>query len=207
LTTTITAGYAHVKNEVLQAPFFNCRGHKFLPVAQRKFNVRMARLRVTVEWMFKDITCTWRYLKFKLGLRIRQQPVGMFYIVGAELTNVLTCMIGHSQSSLYFGCPPPTLEEYLQPRVFAVGLGLPPPQNAAADAAVIDQVLADNDNGVDADDDAVVDAERLGQVILAVPLVEDDSDDDIVDDYGAVRFDVAVARGAQQPRIGEGHEV
>lgn len=76
----------------------------------------MAKLRVTVEWMFKDITSTWAYLKFQEGLRVKQQPVGLFYIVAADLTNLLSVLRGRNQTSQYFGINPPSLEEYLIPR-------------------------------------------------------------------------------------------
>jgi DDE superfamily endonuclease len=110
------SGYAHRRSDVLQAPYYHCRGYQHLPEDKRRFNVRMAKVRVSAEWMFKDITNTWRLLKFRDGLMVRKQPVGMFYIVGCDLTNIRTCLRGYSQSSLYFECPPPTVDEYLAPR-------------------------------------------------------------------------------------------
>ena len=68
--------------------------------------------------MFKDITSRWTYLKFNYGLRVKQQPVGLFYIVAADLTNLSTVLNGRSQASIYFNCAPPSLEDYLAPRVY-----------------------------------------------------------------------------------------
>ena len=53
------AGYSHVICDVLQAPFWSSRGYLHLPPDQRNFNIRMAKLRISAEWMFKDITQLW----------------------------------------------------------------------------------------------------------------------------------------------------
>jgi hypothetical protein len=78
----------------------------------------MSRLRVTAEWMFRDITSTWTYLKCFFGLRVKQQPVAAFYVVAADLTNLRTILRGSCNNSLYFNCPPPSLEEYIAERVY-----------------------------------------------------------------------------------------
>lgn len=111
-------GYSNVKSAVIQAPFVSLRGHTFLPEDKRAFNRQMAKLRVSVEWMFKDITGAWSYLKFAPGLKVKQQPVGIYYIVAADLTNMRTILRGGGQTAMYFNCAPPTLEEYVAPRVY-----------------------------------------------------------------------------------------
>lgn len=101
---------------VLRSPIVSLRGSAGLTPPQLRLNTRMAKLRVSSEWMFKDVTSLWPLLSFHKGLKLRQMPVSKFYVLAADLTNMHTIMRGRCQTSLYFQCPPPSMEEYLAPR-------------------------------------------------------------------------------------------
>jgi len=103
---------------VLRSPATSLIGDAGLPARLQQLNTRMAKLRISAEWMFKDVTSVWSYLKFSVGLCLLQQPVGKFYIVATDLTNIRTCLRGQCQTSLYFNCPPPTVEEYVAPHMY-----------------------------------------------------------------------------------------
>ena len=79
---------------------------------QKKFNERMSKVRVSVEWGFGKICTYFAYLDFKKNLRVLLQPVAKYYIVGALMTNCHTCLYG-SLSSTFFEVGPPYLETYL----------------------------------------------------------------------------------------------
>ena len=72
----------------------------------------MSTIRESVEWGFNKIVQLFGYLDFKKNLKIGMQPVGKYYKVAAILTNCHTCLYG-SQTSTFFNCPPPLLEEYI----------------------------------------------------------------------------------------------
>ena len=83
---------------------------------QIAYNKSMASVRLAVEWAFKDISSNWAFLDFKKNLKLYLSPVGQWYKVCAILTNCLTCLRQHNETSLYFEMLPPRLEEYLQLR-------------------------------------------------------------------------------------------
>jgi hypothetical protein len=61
----------------------------------------------------RDVASTWSYLQSFRGFRVKQQPVGQYYVVAADLTSIRTILHGGNNTSLYFDCPPPSLAEYL----------------------------------------------------------------------------------------------
>lgn len=79
---------------------------------QREFNKSMSSCRQTVEWCFGKISTNFAFLDFKKDIKILLQPIAKYYIIGALLTNCHTCLYG-SQTSMFFACSPPTLENYL----------------------------------------------------------------------------------------------
>ena len=87
------------------------RGHQ-LTQAELNFNRAMSAVRVSVEWTFGKIIQQFSYLDFRKNQKVLLQPVGKYYMVGALLTNCHTCLYG-SQTTTFFGVPPPTLEHYL----------------------------------------------------------------------------------------------
>jgi len=93
--------------DVLLSPF---RGR--LTQNQNEFNRSMSRLRVSVEWGFGKMLQIFAFLDFKKNLKLYKQAVGKTYMVAALLTNLHTCLYG-SQTSTKFGCPPPSIQQYL----------------------------------------------------------------------------------------------
>ena len=90
----------------LQAPFFNP-----ITANQKAFNKSMSQVRVSVEWLFGDIINWFKFLDFKKNLKIGLSAVGKMYLTCALLTNARTCLYGNLTSE-YFGCEPPSLENY-----------------------------------------------------------------------------------------------
>ena len=79
---------------------------------QLEFNKRMSSVRVSVEWCFGDIVRYFAFLDFAKNMKILLQPVGIYYSIGALLTNIHTCLYGNVTSQ-FFNLNPPSLEEYL----------------------------------------------------------------------------------------------
>jgi hypothetical protein len=69
----------------------------------RQYNKAMSSVRVSVEWLFGEIT---KYFKFHW-----KSPIGKIYIVSAILQNSLASLYGNIVSE-YFEINPPTLENY-----------------------------------------------------------------------------------------------
>ena len=88
---------------------------RHLPLAppMQEYNESMNSVWIAVEWLFGDITNSFKYLDFKKNLKIGLSSVGKMYIVSALLCNAITCLYGN-ETSVYFGIEPPTLEEYFQ---------------------------------------------------------------------------------------------
>ena len=73
----------------LQAPFRN-------PVRQleKDFNSMMSKVRVSVEWLFGNISSWFAFLDFKKNLKLNLSAVGKMYLVCALLTNARTSCMG-----------------------------------------------------------------------------------------------------------------
>jgi hypothetical protein len=80
---------------------------------QQDFNTQMSSVRECVEWGFGGIINLFPYIDNKRMQRLMQQPVGKFYILSSLFYNIHTCLYGN-QTSVYFDCDPPTVEEYLR---------------------------------------------------------------------------------------------
>lgn len=93
----------------LQAPFK--RAVLVLTPQQEAWNKSMSKVRVSVEWLFGDITNYFKFLDFKRNLKVGLSSVGKMYIVCVLLRNAHSCIYG-SNTSEYFNLPPPDLEEY-----------------------------------------------------------------------------------------------
>jgi hypothetical protein len=72
----------------LQAPFRNME----LTLEMREFNRKMSQVRVSVEWMFGNITKYFRFVDFKNLMKLHLSPVGKIYCVAASLQNAHTCL-------------------------------------------------------------------------------------------------------------------
>ena len=77
----------------------------------RAFNTAMSRVRISVEWLFGDITNYFKFIDYKKNLKIGMSAVGKQYIVCALMRNALTCLYQNNTSD-FFGVEPPSLETY-----------------------------------------------------------------------------------------------
>ena len=73
----------------------------------------MSSCREAVEWGFADILRLWSALDFSYNQRIYGSPIGLQYRVATILTNIHICLYG-CQTSFYFNCCPPSIENYLK---------------------------------------------------------------------------------------------
>ena len=60
------------------------------------FNTAMSSVRVSVEWLFNDVSNYFKFIDFKKNLKIGISAVGKQYI--ALLRNILTCLYGYITS-------------------------------------------------------------------------------------------------------------
>ncbi|KAK9368608.1 hypothetical protein V1509DRAFT_623398 [Lipomyces kononenkoae] len=70
----------------------------------------MSSLRQCVEWQFRAIVQTFAFLDYKKKLKLGLQPVGIYYLVGTLLCNILSCL---DRTKLPLTLTPPTVHEYL----------------------------------------------------------------------------------------------
>lgn len=80
---------------------------------QHRFNTKMSKLRICVEWSFGKIVQQFAFIDFKKNQKLFLQPVGKFYILAALLTNAHTCFYG-SVTSSYFNIESPNIFDYFQ---------------------------------------------------------------------------------------------
>ena len=103
----IYGGSAYPLRVHLQAPYQgNC-----LTNLQKGYNTAMSNVRVSVEWLFKEILTYFAFVDFKINLKLGLSAIGKIYVVCALLTNVRTCLY-KSQTSNFFVIETPMLEEY-----------------------------------------------------------------------------------------------
>ena len=84
-----------------------------LTVEQEEYNAAMKALRIVFEWGYKELRQVFASLDYKRKLKLREGPCGLVYQAAVLLWNVRCCLYG-SQTSQYFKCEPPSLEQYLQ---------------------------------------------------------------------------------------------
>ena len=101
-------------------PAYPIRAHLISPFQgagltddQKAFNKAMSACRISVEWVFNDITNYFKFMDFKKNLKIGLSPIGKMYIVCALLHNARSCMYPNLTSK-YFEVLPPDVEEYFQ---------------------------------------------------------------------------------------------
>lgn len=83
-----------------------------LSFAQQQFNKKMSRVRISIEWGFGKVCSIFAFLEFHKNLKIRLQPIGIYYRVACILANCHTCAYGSIVSD-YFGLESPSMREYL----------------------------------------------------------------------------------------------
>lgn len=79
-------------------------------------NTRMSRVRVTVEQAIGHVTQTFSAMDFVRTERQGDGDVCKKYLVACFLRNCMTCIRGGNQISEYFGCYPPSIDEFLEER-------------------------------------------------------------------------------------------
>ena len=93
----------------MKVPF---QGSHLQPM-QWDFNGAMSRVRITVEWIFKEVKMHFTVVDFKQKMKLLESPVGLLFLYCMFLSNCRTCVYSN-QISQYFDCVPPSLEEYLE---------------------------------------------------------------------------------------------
>ena len=84
----------------------------------RRFNAKMAKVCIMVEWSFGKISSLWGLFRDKYRLQVYAgrtagaPSIGDWFNVAAILTNCHSCLYG-SNASRYTGVPTPSLESYL----------------------------------------------------------------------------------------------
>lgn len=83
---------------------------------QAHWNTAMSKVRICVEWGFKEIIQYWTFLDFRRRMKIFKFPVAKYYMVGAFLTNIRNCFYDN-EIAQYFNCDETngklSLDEYL----------------------------------------------------------------------------------------------
>lgn len=79
---------------------------------EARFNKEMSKMRQSVEWGFGKVKTLFSFLDYKKNLKILLQPVPKYFLVGTLFTNLHSCLYG-SETSFFFDCVPPTIDEYL----------------------------------------------------------------------------------------------
>jgi hypothetical protein len=70
---------------------------------EAQWNTTMSKVRICVEWGFKEISQVWTFLDFRRNMKIFKFPVAKYYIVAAFLCNIRNCFYSN-QTATYFGC-------------------------------------------------------------------------------------------------------
>jgi DDE superfamily endonuclease len=83
-----------------------------LNMEQIQFNMSMSRLRIAVEWAFRDIKTYFTHIDLPRKLKLGITPVGLWYICSAVLWNFRVSFYG-SQAAQYFDCHPLSIEDFL----------------------------------------------------------------------------------------------
>eukprot|EP00171_Calliarthron_tuberculosum_P005862 IDg5862t1 len=63
-----------------------------LSAGQRAFNIAISKVRVTEEWIFKEVKLYWMLVDFKRKMRIGESSSGSLYIAAMLLTNMRNCL-------------------------------------------------------------------------------------------------------------------
>lgn len=80
------------------------------------YNRMFSSIRISVEWNFGGITNVWARPSLKKELKLfagSRQSAAKQVMMAFLMQNLLTCVKGQNETSKYFGCPPPTLINYL----------------------------------------------------------------------------------------------
>ncbi|THV00463.1 hypothetical protein K435DRAFT_818320 [Dendrothele bispora CBS 962.96] len=97
---------AYAISPLILSPFTGERSN-----IEQKWNNAMGAVRIEVEHGFGFVTKIWPFLNAGWKMELYRSPVGSYYRAGVILSNAVSCVCPN-QTSLAFGCPPPTLTEY-----------------------------------------------------------------------------------------------
>ncbi len=92
----------------LQAPFRN----RDPTPEMREFNKAMSAVRVSVEWMFGNITKYFSFVDFKRQMKVNLSAIRKIYCVTALLQNAHTCLYENIVSQTVDELQPLTVHEY-----------------------------------------------------------------------------------------------
>ena len=84
-----------------------------LSAAQRAFHKAMSSVRISVEWILKEVKRQFTVMDFKRKVKHVESPIGLMFLRCMFLSNFRNC-IYPNQISQYFNCSSPTLESYLR---------------------------------------------------------------------------------------------
>ena len=80
--------------------------------AEAKWNKRMSKARICVEWTFGEVGKQFRGLSLKQSMQLYRVPVAKYYFTAVFLINCRNCFYG-SQTTDYFKCAQLPLDEYI----------------------------------------------------------------------------------------------
>lgn len=84
-----------------------------LSPAEKRFNAKMSKARIAVEWGFLKTVQKFAYLDNHKQMKLWGTPISHYYEAATLLTNFHSCLYGN-QTAKYFGVEPPSLDEYLE---------------------------------------------------------------------------------------------
>jgi DDE superfamily endonuclease len=84
----------------------------YLTIQQVQFNFAMSKVRIAVEWAFRDVKMYFTHVDVPRKLKLRITPAGLWYVCGVMLWNFRVCLYG-SQTSQSLDCDSVSIEEYL----------------------------------------------------------------------------------------------
>jgi hypothetical protein len=76
-------------------------------------NASKSKVRVTVEWLFRDVKQYFTHVDLPRKLRSRETPAGLLYVSSVMLWNFRVCLYG-SRSARYIQCDSTDISEYLE---------------------------------------------------------------------------------------------
>ena len=91
------------------------RGAQIIP-DQNEFNKSMSKVRISIEWLFGNVTENFTFSEYRKSQKIGLSSIGNMYLVSALLTNADTYLYNlyKNHCSNYFDVNPPFLEEYFR---------------------------------------------------------------------------------------------
>ncbi len=103
---------AYAPSRFVHAPFPNATATPF----ERLHNTIMSTARIAVEQAIGSVTAIFPAMDFQRMERMGLEAIGKKYLVAVIFRNLHTVIQGRNQISDYFGCSPPTMDEWLVER-------------------------------------------------------------------------------------------